>query len=65
MEAPNHEVGSVRIHMIDSGFCPVYHYGEEGIFGPSRVPAGLALTGELLTFHNPEDEKVESADSDS
>lgn len=65
MEAPNHEVGSVRIHMIDSGICPVYHYGEEGIFGPSRVPAGLALTGELLTFHNPEDEKVESADSDS
>lgn len=65
LEAPNPEVGSVRIHMIDSGICPVYHHGDQGIFDPSRVPVGLGLTAALVAFQNPKDEKVESAESDS
>ena len=65
LEAPNPEVGSVRIHMIDSGICPVYHQGDQGIFDPSRVPVGLGLTAALVKFQDPEDEKVESAESNS
>ncbi|SVC12357.1 uncharacterized protein METZ01_LOCUS265211, partial [marine metagenome] len=65
LEAPNPEVGSVRIHMIDSGICPVYHQGDQDLFDPSRVPVGLGLTAALMAFQDPEDEKVESAESDS
>ena len=64
-EGANPEVGSVRIHMIDSGICPVYHVGEGDIFDPTRIPIGLGLTEELVPYQDPYDERSESWESDS
>jgi len=56
---PSRSKGSVRIHMIDEGICPVYYQGPADIFDPARVPLGLLKHNSLNTFHGENSESIE------
>jgi len=64
-EALSTKTGSVRIHNIDEGICPVYQIGDhEQIFDPCRVPFGLKVDDELLQFQGRNTTQLEKNASD-